>query len=71
VKAPGVSLIWRMWAGILALLSLPPYTGARSPAQGQSTIVINEIAWSGTAASYADEWIELHNPSPQPIDLSG
>lgn len=33
--------------------------------------VINEVAWSGTAASSSDEWIELYNPGPNPIDLAG
>ncbi len=35
------------------------------------SLVINEIAWAGTAASSADEWIELFNPTGEPIDLSG
>jgi len=35
------------------------------------TVMINEVAWSGTAASSNDEWIELHNPGPTPIDLDG
>lgn len=33
--------------------------------------MINEIAWAGTIASANDEWIELHNPGPDPIDLAG
>jgi hypothetical protein len=33
--------------------------------------MINEVAWAGTHASSNDEWIELHNPGPQPIDLNG
>lgn len=35
------------------------------------SILINEVAWAGTAASSSDEWIELHNPGPSVIDLSG
>ena len=35
------------------------------------TLVINEIAWAGSAASSADEWIELVNVSDEPIDLIG
>jgi len=31
------------------------------------TLVINEIAWAGSAASSADEWIELVNVSDEPI----
>jgi len=35
------------------------------------TVVINEVAWMGTAASSADEWIELFNNSSSAVDLSG
>ena len=35
------------------------------------TLVINEIAWAGSAASTADEWIELVNVSDELIDLVG
>jgi len=34
-------------------------------------VVINEIAWAGTAASPSDEWIELYNRSDQVVDLAG
>jgi uncharacterized repeat protein (TIGR01451 family) len=34
-------------------------------------VVINEVAWMGTAASGTDEWIELYNTTDQDIDLSG
>jgi hypothetical protein len=34
-------------------------------------VLINEIAWAGTLASANDEWIELHNPGSQPMDLDG
>jgi len=32
-------------------------------------VVINEIAWMGTSASTADEWIELYNPTGKDISL--
>jgi uncharacterized repeat protein (TIGR01451 family) len=35
------------------------------------TLLINEVAWAGTAASSSDEWIELYNPGSNPINLSG
>ena len=35
------------------------------------TIVINEVAWAGTAASPNDEWIELYNSSEEAVDLTG
>jgi hypothetical protein len=34
-------------------------------------VLINEVAWAGTQASSNDEWIELWNPGPDPIDLTG
>jgi len=33
-------------------------------------VVINEVAWMGTAAGYANEWIELYNATDQAIDLT-
>ncbi len=38
---------------------------------GGPDVVINEVAWAGTVANSADEWIELRNNSSQEIDLSG
>ena len=35
------------------------------------TVVINEVAWAGTAASATDEWIELYNNTDEEIDLTG
>jgi hypothetical protein len=34
-------------------------------------VVINELAWAGTAASPSDEWIELFNPTEATVDLTG
>jgi Lamin Tail Domain len=34
-------------------------------------VVINEVAWGGTAASQTDEWIELYNPGGVSINLTG
>jgi len=36
-----------------------------------SNIVINEVAWMGTEASYNDEWVELYNNTDLPISLDG
>ena len=33
-------------------------------------VVINEISWVGTSASATDEWIELYNTEPAPVDIS-
>lgn len=35
------------------------------------SVVINEIAWAGTADYSNDEWIELYNSTSQAIDLTG
>jgi len=34
-------------------------------------IIINEIAWMGTANSANDEWIELYNNTDSPVNLEG
>jgi len=34
-------------------------------------VVINEVAWMGTQANSADEWLELYNNTDNPIDLTG
>ncbi|MEJ2607784.1 MAG: lamin tail domain-containing protein [Anaerolineales bacterium] len=47
------------------------YPTTESTPLAAGSVLINEIAWSGTAASSSDEWIELHNPGPEAIDLSG
>ncbi len=53
------------------------HTGNKSPIStktvyvSQTPVVINELAWGGTAAHADDEWIELYNRSSQAVDLSG
>jgi hypothetical protein len=34
-------------------------------------LLINEVAWAGTAASSSDEWIELYNPGLTEVNLAG
>ena len=46
-----------------------PVPTARPATTG--VVLINEVAWMGTLASGSDEWIELFNPGPAPIDLNG
>lgn len=41
------------------------------PSANTLNVVINEVAWMGTAASGTDEWIELHNATDQDVDLAG
>jgi hypothetical protein len=54
---------------LIGLLILTYYAAAE--AASPLDVVINEIAWMGTGASTADEWIELYNTSHQDIDLTG
>jgi hypothetical protein len=54
--------------------AFPPASPTPTPtlaAYAPQSILINEVAWAGTGASAADEWIELHNPGPAPINLFG
>jgi hypothetical protein len=37
----------------------------------KNPVVINEIAWMGTAAEYNDEWMELANKTGETISVSG
>ncbi len=39
--------------------------------QASSRVVINEIAWGGSAASPNDEWIELYNAGDVSVELTG
>lgn len=36
-----------------------------------TTVVMNEVAWAGSADSANDEWIELYNTTGSAVDLSG
>jgi len=47
-------------------MSVPPVHAA-----APGSVVINEIAWAGSADSSNDEWIELYNTTGSTIDLSG
>lgn len=34
-------------------------------------VVVSEVAWMGTGAASDDEWMELHNPTSQSVNLAG
>jgi len=62
-------------ACLLLVVAWIALTGATPAARAASTaapgdVVINEVAWAGTAASSWDEWIELYNNTAQPITLT-
>ncbi len=52
---------------LLALL-IVAFVGTIAYAQ---KLTISEIAWAGTASNTSDEWVELFNPTDQPIDVTG
>ncbi len=54
--------------GFLFVLALTPIFVLAASA---GDVVFNEIAWMGTKANSADEWIELTNATGATIDLSG
>jgi hypothetical protein len=67
--------LWLACGGLLAacllfLVSLSDLA-AQAPLANPVEVVINEVAWGGTAANATDEWIELYNNTGVPIDLTG
>ena len=55
----------------LVAMALQLVTARIASASSLGDVVINEIAWAGTADNSNDEWIELYNNTSQSIDLSG
>ncbi|HQE92741.1 MAG TPA: lamin tail domain-containing protein [Anaerolineae bacterium] len=55
------------------LLGVSSFALARPNVAPHTTgdVVINEVAWGGTAASSSDEWIELYNNTAVSIPLAG
>ncbi len=71
-------VFWLAGALLFPILLLLPVVGLHESraAEAASTaapldVIISEVAWGGTAASTADEWIELYNNTASAIDLSG
>ena len=50
---------------------IPACAYAVPGAPAKTPVVVNEVAWMGSKASATDEWIELKNIGPNPVDLSG
>lgn len=46
-------------------------TAACTPLFAHASVVINEVAWMGTAVSANDEWIELYNDGAETVVLDG
>jgi hypothetical protein len=58
--------LWGILAGLAQPVSARP-VNASLP----MTVVINEVAWMGTKFNATDEWIELYNPGPSTINITG
>jgi hypothetical protein len=58
-------------SGAVTATPSPAATFAPSGPYPALAVVINEVGWAGTAASFTDEWIELYNSTDEPIDLAG
>jgi hypothetical protein len=58
---------------MLALLAMfqPARTAGAIHAAAALDVVVNEVAWGGTAAGSSDEWIELKNNTTSAINLNG
>jgi len=59
-----VAILVLMYAGFFCFLEICQSAGA-------GDVVINEVAWMGTAVSANDEWIELRNMTDSEISLAG
>ncbi len=55
---------------VFATVLSPSILSVARAAAAPGQVVINEIAWAGSADSSTDEWIELYNNSNQALDLS-
>ena len=60
-------------AALIAAFCLPALIASAAPADDDPSlsVVVSEIAWMGTTASYNHEWIELYNNTAAPVDLAG
>ena len=61
--------VWMML--VVMALQLVTVKVSTAFAASAGDIVINEIAWAGSADGSNDEWIELYNTTSQSIDLAG
>lgn len=56
--------------GWLSAALLTPFA-ARAEAATDYSVIISEVAWAGSEASNADEWIELANLTNDPVSIAG
>jgi len=56
---------------LLVALVLVGLVGGGALASSDRAVRVSEVAWAGTQASWADEWIELRNLTEEEVDLTG
>lgn len=56
---------------LMVALVLIGLFGSGVLASSNRDVEIGEVAWAGTKASWADEWIELRNLTDEKVDLTG
>lgn len=61
-----MQLLFLLLSGVFSLC-IPFLAHGASPGD----VIVNEMAWMGTKAGSADEWVELKNTTNAEIDLSG
>ncbi len=73
-----MKLLYKLTSGLLSFFTIAGTTLVSATinppiakAAGSPEVVINELMWTGSTVSIADEWIELRNNTDQVIDLAG
>lgn len=66
-----VALLSALLCSLVLLLGVQALPRRASADDVVGLVIISEIAWGGTAASSADEWIELYNAGESAVDLAG
>lgn len=64
-------VLFQRYKNILIIIFLFLFSALSVQADSFLDVVINEVAWMGTAANSSDEWIELYNNANQDINLGG
>ncbi len=62
---------WFIWASLVALAGQTAVVNMQAAFAAGAGVVINEVAWAGTAENSNDEWIELYNNTSAQVDLTG
>ena len=70
-KFPRALFLFTLLAGVSGPAQRGEIVHAAPMRANALDVIISEVAWGGTAASTADEWIELYNPTGSDIVLTG